>query len=413
MKINDFVKIVKIMESVPDFAKNVFEKLDKKEELETYLNNNKNKFQILSSINLDFKKSDPLDNFLENIFENGNKKDKFEEQAINLLAFCNILKKIITPQSTKIEFFLNELIKSYNNIKKDDLKLDLKNLKLIEDQKSHDNLKIFIETYNNEIEKIKNAKIVDSQGKEITEERIKKLMQPGTQAPAPSQQSAAPDNLKEILDLIKKDYLPNEKNDKIEENYNNAKACEEIIKTVKEIASPIFDEEIKEEDKIKQVKALVLTIESLNKLYRAFFENLDSFNIEKLENNECIISNEIAKIIIFNKMHETLNKNPNTKGVAENFENVLKISDKYKKINGLLDVCKNMTTKGNQDYKFLKVDGKIFSEDSKIKKLLNSIKEDDNELGKLLNRIIVFSEELINITNLLNNILLPKEIIIN
>jgi hypothetical protein len=302
----------------------------------------------------------------------------------------------------KIEFFLNELIKSYNNIKKDDLKLDLKNLKLIENQKSHDNLKIFIETYNNEIEKIKNAKIVDSQGKEITEKRIKELIQP-------AQQTAAPEDLKEILKLIKP-YLPFITNKQIETGYENAKSYEELIETVKKIIISIFDEEIKEEDKIKQVKALVLTIESLNKLYRAFFENLDSFNIEKLENNKCIISNEIAKIMIFNKMHKTLNKNPLTKKVAENLDNTLKISEKHGKIDTLLKACKAMIIKKNEDYEFLDLNFKFFSDDSKIEELLKSIKDENNELSEIINKIISFSEELISITGLLNNIVLPSEL---
>jgi F0F1-type ATP synthase delta subunit len=217
---------------------------------------------------------------------------------------------------------------------------------------------------------------------------------------------------KEVLDLITP-YLSYITNEQIEENYKNAKTYEELIDTVKKIASSIFDEEVKEEDKIKQVKALTNKelIESLNTLYKAFFNKLNLFNMEKLENNECIISNEITKIIIFKKMFEELNKNNKTQTVAQSFENILKISDKYTKINGILENYKNMTTKHiNPYYEFLKLDEKISTDDSKIKKLLDSIKNDDNDLSKLINKIIIFSEEVISITGLLKEIMLPQEL---
>ncbi len=413
MNIKDVIKLVKIMELVPDFAKNVFDKLEKKAELIEYLNNSKGKFQILGSIVLakDINKDDPLDNFLDKIFKDGNKKDKFEEQAVNLFGFFNTLKLIINQKDNKIPFYLNELIKSYNKIKKDDLKLDKGNLNLIEDQQSHKNLENFIETYNNEIEKIKSAKIVDNEGKEINENRIKELMKSRgipVKDSATSQQSAGIQ--KEVLDLITP-YLPFITNPQIEENYKNAKTYEELIEAVKKIISSIFDDEVKEEDKIKQVKALTETIESLNKLYKAFFNKLNLFNLETLENNECIISNEITKIAILHKISKELNNYNNTQDFAKKLDKIFNMSDKSKKINEILNAYKDMTTKPVYDYNFLDYnDIKISTDDSKIKKLLDSIKNDDNELSKLINKIIIFSEEVISITNLLKEIILPQEL---
>ena len=195
-------------------------------------------------------------------------------------------------------------------------------------------------------------------------------------------------------------------------NYKTAEYSIGLIKNVNDIISSILDKEGKEDDKIEKVRELIKECNSLNNLYKAFFQKINEFSHEFenkqliVNNNECIVSNEIVKIVILKKIIDTLNKN-DMKETAEKF-NSLKIDDKYHKIKGMIERCINIVKelRLNKDFDdFLDIYNisTLNNDDNKIKELLDNIKKDKgnkkntdtNELRELIDKVTRFSVKIV------------------